>query len=104
MNMLLFLSQAALLVSLFLISSSTVVHATVFAWKGEGGALHFSNDPEGVPEAHRTSARQFTSKLAGKAAPELPFLLLPHLHWQNQRVRMSVGLNAGSWQQSDKWR
>ena len=70
MNMRLFLSQVALLVGLFLISSSAVVHATVFAWKGEGGALHFSNDPEGVPEAQRTSARQFTSKLAGTAAPE----------------------------------
>jgi len=70
MNISLFLSPVALLATVFLISSSTVVHATVFAWKGEGGALHFSNDPEEVPETHRTSARQFTSKLAGKAAPE----------------------------------
>ena len=76
-NMHLFLSQTALLVGLFLISSSTVVHATVFAWKGEGGALHFSNDPEGVPEAQRTSARQFTSKLAGTAAPETPIPASP---------------------------
>ncbi len=66
-NLFLFLSPVALLISLFLISSNTVVHATVFAWKGEGGALHLSNDPEAVPEVHRTSAQQFTSKLAGKA-------------------------------------
>lgn len=70
MNSSLFLSPAALLVSVLLLSSSTVVHATVFAWKGEGGALHLSNDPEEVPETHRPSARQFTSKFAGKAAPE----------------------------------
>ena len=69
-NMHLSLSQVALLVSLFLIAPSPVVHATVYAWKGEGGALHLSNDPEEVPEAHRTSAQQFTSKIAGKAAPE----------------------------------
>ena len=75
-NLFLFLSPVALLISLFLISSNTVVHATVFAWKGEGGALHFSNDPEAVPEAHRTSAQQFTSKLAGKVAPENPAWLL----------------------------
>jgi hypothetical protein len=72
MNLSLFLSPVALFVSVLLISSSTVVHATVFAWKGEGGALHLSNDPEEIPETHRTSAQQFTSKLAGKAAPENP--------------------------------
>jgi len=72
MNMSLFLSPIALFVSVLLISSSTVVHATVFAWKGEGGALHLSNDPEDVPEAHRTSAQQFTSKLAGKVSPVDP--------------------------------
>jgi hypothetical protein len=72
MNIYLFLSPAALLVTAFMFSSSTVVHATVFAWKGEGGALHFSNDPEEVPEAHRTSARQFTSKLAGEVASTEP--------------------------------
>jgi hypothetical protein len=72
MNLSLFLSQTVLLISVLLISSSTVVHATVFAWKGEGGALHLSNDPEEIPEAHRPSARQFTSKLAGKAASENP--------------------------------
>lgn len=69
-NMHLFLSQAALLASAFLISSSSsVAHATVFAWKGEGGALHLSNDPADVPETHRPSAQQFTSKLAGKPTP-----------------------------------
>ena len=61
---------SATLVCLFLLSLPTVTHATVFAWKGDGGTLHLSNDPEEVPEAHRTSARQFTSKLAAKAAPE----------------------------------
>lgn len=71
-NMHLFLSQAALLASLSLISSATVVHATVFAWKGEGGALHFSNDPEEIPERHRTAAQQFTSKLAGKVLSAEP--------------------------------
>jgi hypothetical protein len=76
-NVCLFLSPVVLLVIVFLFSSSTVAHATVFAWKGEGGALHFSNDPEEVPEAHRTSARQFTAKLAGKAAPENPALASP---------------------------
>lgn len=67
-----FLSLLALLISILLISSSTAVHATVFAWKGEGGALHLSNNPEEVPETHRPSARQFTSKFAGKAAPADP--------------------------------
>jgi len=73
-NLSLFLSRAVLLISVFLISSPAVVHATVFAWKGEGGALHLSNDLEEVPEAYRTSARQFTSKLAAKAASEDPAL------------------------------
>lgn len=78
-NMHLFLSRATLLASLFLISSSSVAHATVFAWKGEGGALHFSNDPEDVPEAHRPSAQQFTSKFAGKPAPTDPASIAPPL-------------------------
>jgi len=63
-----------ILASLLLLSFSTTTHATVFAWRGEGGALHLSNDLEEVPEARRTSAQQFTSKLAGKAAPESPVL------------------------------
>jgi|GEM_PF-5790868 len=71
-NTYLFLSRAALLAGLFLIPSSSVAHATVFAWKGESGALHFSNDPEDVPKSHRTSAQQFTSKLAGTPTPTSP--------------------------------
>jgi len=70
MNMTSCLSPAALLVTAFLCCSSSAAHATVFSWKGEGGALHFSNDPEEVPETHRPSAKQFTSKLAGKVTPE----------------------------------
>ena len=72
-----FLLHIRLIVGLFLCPSPPLTHATVFAWKGEGGALHLSNDPEEVPEAHRNSAQQFTSKLAGKAAPENPASVSP---------------------------
>ena len=75
----LFLSYAAFLAGLFLLASFSVVHATVFAWKGEGGAHHFSNDPTEVPEKHRPSAQQFTSKLASKVTPADPAPVSPPL-------------------------
>ena len=36
-----------------------------------------SNDPEAVPEVHRTSAQQFTAKLARKTAPGDPSFTSP---------------------------
>jgi hypothetical protein len=39
--------------------------------------LHLSNDPETVPEAQRATAKTFTSKLAGKAAPESTVPIAP---------------------------
>lgn len=61
--------EVALIVGLFSLVSPSLVHATVYGWKGEGGVLNLSNDPNDVPEAQRASAKQFTSKLAGKSAP-----------------------------------
>jgi hypothetical protein len=52
-------------------------HATVYSWKGESGTLNLSNDPEEVPEAHRETAEQFTTKLADKSAPEAAMPLAP---------------------------
>jgi len=47
---------------------ASLAQATVYRWKGEGGVWHLSNDLEAVPEAQRTAAQKFTSKLAGKSA------------------------------------
>jgi len=62
-------SLVALLVAPLFLTSS-LVHATVYAWKGERGALHLSNDLENVPEAQRTSAQQFIAKPVEKSALE----------------------------------
>jgi hypothetical protein len=62
--------QAILLVGLFLLFPPPLVHATVYGWKGEGGVLNLSNDPNDVPETQRASAKQFTSKLAGRPVAE----------------------------------
>jgi len=42
--------------------SSPLAHATVYAWKDDGGILYMSNDPGEVPEAARAGARSFTAK------------------------------------------
>src|SRR5438876_2986148 len=47
-----------------------VAQATVYSWRGEGGVLMMSNDPQDVPEDKRASVQTFTSKPAPKAAPE----------------------------------
>ena len=60
-----------------LFCSAPFGHATVYSWKGESGALNLSNDLDEVPEAQRTSAQQFTAKLAGKSAPEAAVPLAP---------------------------
>jgi hypothetical protein len=54
--------------SLFL--STSLAHATVYAWKGESGTLHLSNDEEHVPEARRATAQEFTAKPVSASAPE----------------------------------
>lgn len=60
----------ALLVGVLFCASST--HATVYSWRDEKGRLHFCNDQEEVPEAHRTSAQTFKSKLAAQNPAEVP--------------------------------
>src|SRR5438876_9734917 len=45
-----------------------VAQATVYSWRGEGGVLMMSNDPEDVPEDKRASVQTFTSKPAPKRA------------------------------------
>lgn len=65
-----FFIPAALVVSfLFCVSSA---HATVYSWRDENGRLHFCNDQEEVPEAHRTLAKTFKSKLAAQNPAEVP--------------------------------
>jgi len=61
--------RIALFIGLLAPLSPSPVQATVYGWKGEGGVLNLSNDPNDIPEAQRDSAKQFTSKLAGKSAP-----------------------------------
>ena len=59
-----------LLVSMLFCASST--DATVYSWRDENGRLHFCNDQEEVPEAHRTSAKTFKSKLAAQSPVAVP--------------------------------
>jgi len=51
-----------------LLLSPLVAHATVYTWRGEGGVLMMSNNPDDVPEDKRGSAQTFTSKPAPKRA------------------------------------
>jgi hypothetical protein len=69
-NAKLFLLPVALLVSVLCCASSG--HATVYSWRDENGKLHFCNDQEEVPEAHRTSAKTFKSKLAAQNPVAVP--------------------------------
>ena len=69
-NAKLFLLPVALLVSVLFCASSA--HATVYSWRDENGKLHFCNDQEEVPEAHRTLAKTFKSKLAAQNPVEVP--------------------------------
>ena len=57
--------------------SAPLAHATVYAWKGGRGILILSNDLGEVPETQKASAQQFTSKFAGKNAPEVLVSLAP---------------------------
>jgi hypothetical protein len=59
-----------LFIGLLLFLSAPAAYATVYGWKSESGVLNLSNDLEDVPETQRAAARKFTSKLAGKSAPE----------------------------------
>ena len=43
-----------------------LAHATIYSWKGDGGVLMVSNNPEDVPEDKRASVQTFTSKPAPK--------------------------------------
>jgi hypothetical protein len=67
----------ALSVGLMLLLSSAPVHATVYGWKSGKGILNLGNDLDDVPEAQRAAAEKFTSKLAGKSAPEGTVPLAP---------------------------
>lgn len=69
-NAKLFPILVALLVSVLFFAVST--HATVYSWRDEKGRLHFCNDQEEVPEAHRVLAQTFTSKLAAQNPAEVP--------------------------------
>ncbi|MGE0679957.1 MAG: DUF4124 domain-containing protein, partial [Candidatus Binatia bacterium] len=62
-------SLKIIMLGLIVFLSSSFAQATVYGWKGEDGVWRLSNDPEAVPDAYRASARQFTSKLAGRSAP-----------------------------------
>jgi hypothetical protein len=69
--------RIALLIGLISLLPSPLAHATVYAWKDDGGALYMSNDPEEVPEAAKASAKSFTAKTParqpeGTAAPGPP--------------------------------
>jgi hypothetical protein len=59
----------ALLISVLFFSAST--HATVYSWRDEKGRLHFCNDQDDVPEAHRASAKTFKSRLAAPSPIEV---------------------------------
>ena len=63
------LIQTGLGIGLILVLFATHASATVYGWKSEDGALHFSNDPGAVPETYRLTAEEFTSKLVGKEVP-----------------------------------
>src|SRR5262245_10612853 len=69
-NAKLFPILSVLLVGVFFSATST--NATVYSWRDEKGRLHFCNDEEEVPEAHRVSAQTFTSKLAAQKPVEVP--------------------------------
>lgn len=58
-----------LVAGLLVLAAWRGAQATVYGWKGDGGVLHFSNDPEMIPELQRAAAQQFTSKFAGLAVP-----------------------------------
>ena len=64
------LIPVALVVSILFCASS--VYATVYSWRDENGRLHFCNDQEEVPEAHRILAKTFKSKLAAQNPAEVP--------------------------------
>src|SRR5262249_24738047 len=51
--------------------SHPVAHATVYSWKGEGGVLMLSNNPNDVPPDQQASVRKFTSAPAPARAPVL---------------------------------
>jgi hypothetical protein len=70
-------TAAALCIGLTFFLWSRLVHATVYGWRGEGGVLNLTNDPEDVPEPQRASAQTFTSKLAGKNVSEGAVTLPP---------------------------
>jgi hypothetical protein len=59
-------------IGILLLLFTVPAQATVYGWRGVGGELHLSNDPEAVPEVQRPSARQFTSKLVGVVPPASP--------------------------------
>lgn len=65
-----FLIPAALVVSILFCASAA--HATVYSWRDENGRLHFCNDQEEVPEAHRPSVKTFKSRLASQNPVEIP--------------------------------
>ena len=57
------------LVSILLLTLLPVqVSATVYGWKGDGGVLHLSNNPEDAPDPATETVTEYTSKLAQKAA------------------------------------
>lgn len=60
---------AVLVAGLLVFCSLREAQATVYGWKGDGGALHLSNDPDVIPESQRALAQQFTSKFVGVTVP-----------------------------------
>lgn len=70
-----FLLLVVLIVSVLGFASSA--HATVYSWRDENGRLQFSNNQDEVPEAHRTSAKTFKSKLATQNPVDVPPVTTP---------------------------
>ena len=69
-NAKLFLLPVALLVSV--LCCAAAAHATVYSWRDEHGKLHFCNDQEEIPEAHRTVAKTFKSKFVAQTPVTMP--------------------------------
>lgn len=84
-----------LCLGLALFFSSPLVHATVYGWKGEDGALNLSNDLEAVPKAQEAIAKKFTSKLAAKGPAVAPAISPPPSPATEQMSAYERGLERG---------
>jgi hypothetical protein len=90
----------ALALAMSVLFYAASAYATVYGWKGDGGVLHLSNDPEDVPAAQRDSALKFTTKpvpVVSAPAPE-PTPSTPDLAAASANLQLSAyerGLEHG---------